>query len=174
MRCSHHLLALALAAGCTGGQRVPDAPDAAEAVPGVPLAALIEAGRAGDLAAVLPRLDAPRRIETEPVENRHVPGQIDTLRTYLYDGLQLQFYDVSGSAKLLATHLRVTGDGYAAPSGLRVGLPPDSVRRMIGPADRRTGDGAFVYEQGDVTPTLLYVYFSEDAVSKLEWSFYVD
>ncbi len=196
MRLFPHVLLLALfafGAGCRGSQPAPpaadepaadvrDAPPAPEpaARPGVSVDRIVAAGAAGDAAAVLGRLQPPRRVTTEALANRHVPGQTDTLRTYHYDGLALTVYDVSASDKQLLYALQVTSDAYVPqrPHVLHVGMARAEVEAALGAPDERLEDGVtYQYAldgDGGAPGTLLLVRFDEGAAAALEWSFYVD
>lgn len=133
---------------------------------------------ASDAEALLRRLQEPTRAETEPVENRHVPGQIDTLRTLVYDGLRIQLYEVAdGSGRRLVQEVTVTGEGYATAEGLGVGSTRAEVREALGEPLYAEAD-ALGYEvqesPDDPTPALLHVEFQEERVAALRWSLYVD
>src|SRR5690554_3452000 len=83
--------ALVLVAGC----RTASPPSAGTSPrPSLALPDLLHLA-ASDAEALLRRLPKSARAETEPVENRHVPGQIDTLRTLAYDGLRIQLYEAA-------------------------------------------------------------------------------
>lgn len=196
------LLVLVLLAGCGPQQRdtAPDPADtlatsdeavpangnqtdpsgASQARPGVPLSELVEAGRQREPGQqglpVLDRLNEPARLETEPRENRHVPGQVDTLRTYHYDGLRFEVYDVSDSERQLMQNVTVMSDAYDPGLGFRVGSTRSEVEAAMGePGERRSG--AYVYDLGESelgASDQLIVRFDGDRVRELEWSFYVD
>jgi len=180
------LLALALLAGCTTVQPAPDAgptppappeaapPEAAPARPGVPVPELVATGEGRGSA--LGRLDRPARAEAEPFENRHVPGQIDTLRTYHYDGMRLEVYDVAASPRALLQALAVTSDAYDTGLGFRVGATRAEVEAALGDPDARDRT---TYEyalegEGRGPGSLLTVRFAGDRVRELAWGFYVD
>ena len=166
--------AVLLLAGCAGQPAADTSSRSDEARagrPGVPLAALIE----NDFATVLDRLNPPLRVEEEPIENRHVPGQVDTLRTYFYEGLRFTVYDVSASGKKLLQNLTVTSDAYPAPQGVRVGMTRQEITQRLGTPVRQE-DGVYIYHLGDgpIPNPILSVHFENDTVSTLKWSFYVD
>jgi len=142
--------------------------------PGVSLAELLDP--ALDTPALLARLDEPRRIETEAVENRHVPGQVDTLRTYVYDGLALTVYDVAGGGALLQ-EVRVTDEGYTTAGGLGVGSRREAIEAAY-PNSVGAEGGTVTYERAaspdDPTPETLRVRYDGDRAAELVWSFYVD
>lgn len=154
------------------------APSEAESGPlAVPLSDLVGAAMdrpAGqDSLAVLDRLGEPLRIEAEPHENRHEPGQVDTLRTFHYTGLQFTVYDVTGSAKEIMQDITVTDSVYTTEEGVRVGMHRQQVRAALGAPDH-TEETTFVYNLSEVTPNQLRVLFEEGKVTRLEWNFYVD
>lgn len=125
---------------------------------------------------LLDRLGEPRRVETEPVENRHVPGQTDTLRTLVFDGLAVEVYAVADGKELLQ-EIRVTGEGYETADGLGVGSTRAAVRDVLGEPVRTEGD-TVTYEEpetsDDPTPVELHVRYDGDRVAAMTWSYYVD
>lgn len=165
----------------------PDTPDAepvgaepsdptppASTGPGVPLSALLD--ESADDAALRNRLAEPLRIETEPVENRHEPGQIDTVRTYVYDDLRVRFYDRTGGGPLLE-RVTVTGGDYRTAEGIGAGSTRAEIEAAYG-APAETHDGDPIYEvpstPDDPTPLRLQVTYDGDAAERLTWYFYVD
>ncbi|ARA93426.1 hypothetical protein AWN76_009845 [Rhodothermaceae bacterium RA] len=125
-------------------------------------------------AATLPILDhlpPPDRVQRDTIRNLHVPSQIDTLRTYHYDGLVFTVYVTP--EKMLMRDIRVTGPAYTSPEGLQVGQSRSDVEARLGPPDRHEG-GTFVYEREQAIPHLLRIRFREDTVEALEWLFYID
>ena len=124
-------------------------------------------------AGVERRLGAPESVEKEPIENEHDPSQTDTLRTLVYEGLQVEFYDVSGSGKQMLRHITLTGEQYAGPRGLHPGISRAAVKDTLGPPSRTKQD-QFIYEAGEPTPTFTIVHFEGDAATRIEWAFYVD
>src|SRR6056297_2553421 len=87
---------------------------------------------------LLDRLGEPERVETEPIENRHVPGQIDTLRTLVFDGMAVEVYAVADGKELLQ-EVRVTGPEYETAEGLGVGSTREAVREALGAPVRTEG-----------------------------------
>ena len=162
--------------GCRRGA-VPASEEAPSGRPGVPLADLVDAAMerapGQDSLTVLDRLNPPLRIEAVPRPNRHIPGQIDTLRTFHYAGLQFTVYDVSGSAKEIMQRIVVTDSAYTTEAGVHVGMRPQQVRVALG-APSEVTDGTFVYELSRVTPNQLRVVFGAGRATRLEWDFYVD
>lgn len=145
--------------------------------PGVSLDALIEAGidrpPGTDSLPVLDRLRPPLRIEREPHENRHVRGQVDTLRTYVYRGMKFTVYEVAGASKEIMESLTVVDSRYETEKGLRVGLSREESEVLLDSPDQAQGD-TLVYELGSPVPNFLRVSFEKNRISRLEWSFYVD
>jgi hypothetical protein len=168
------LAGLATAAGCAAERSTASASSAR-----VGLAEILDDAyerRDDGSLALLGRLPAPQRVEAEPVENRHVAGQTDTLRTLHYDGLTLEVYAVAGGREILQ-EVRVTGDGYETAEGLGVGSTRAAVRGALGEPTRSDG-GTLTYDvktsPDDLTPTTLTVRFDGDRVAALTWSYYVD
>lgn len=168
------LLAL-LWTGC--GRGASDSSDREQGRPGVSLTALVEAGTKPspetDSLRVLDRLKPPLRIETEPQKNRHVPGQVDTLRTYVYRGLEFTVYDVAHDPKVMMQNLTVADSTYETEDGLRVGLSREHVRALLGTPDQVESD-TLTYRLGAPAPNHLQVSLRNDCVTRLKWSFYVD
>lgn len=125
---------------------------------------------------LLDRLGEPRSVEAEPVENRHVPGQIDTLRTLTWEGLAVQVYAVADGKELLQ-EIRVTGPGYETAEGLSVGSSRSAVREALGAPIRTEGDTVtygLPESPNDPTPVELHVRYEGDRAAAMTWSYYVD
>lgn len=168
------LVPLVAAAGCAAERST-----ASERAARLPLAEILEAAyerRADGSLVVLDRLPPPQRVEATPVENRHIEGQTDTVRTLHYDGLALEVYAVADGKEILQ-EVRVTGGGYETAQGLGVGSTRAAVRAALGEATRSNG-GTLTYDiktsPDDPTPTTLTVRFDGDRVAALTWSYYVD
>ncbi|NNF58490.1 MAG: hypothetical protein HKN04_09630 [Rhodothermaceae bacterium] len=189
MRCTLLVLVFLLAAGCSGtAEDAPSSENApivegpppgnppmggpVEVAPGLPLDELLDSRVDG--ATLQARLNAPRRMETEPVANRHVAGQVDTLRTYVYDGIRLQFYTITGGGALLQ-EVTVTGEGYTTAEGLGVGSTRDEIEATY-PHSLGAEGSTITYERDDEepTPTVLRVTYDGDRASSLTWLLYVD
>ena len=148
------------------------APETSDGAPSLPLAEILEAARSGDDAALLKRLAPPARVEATPTENRHTPGQMDTVRTYHYDGLTITAYHVAGGGTLIQ-QVEVTGGDYRTAGGLGPGSSRADVEAALGPPPVCEGD-VYEYDLGEVTPHPLRITFAGDAVASLRWGFYVD
>jgi hypothetical protein len=143
--------------------------------PGVSLAEILDPSVEGR--ALRARLNAPVRAETEAIPNRHVPGQVDTLRTLHYDGLALEFYEVTGGPTFLQT-VTVTGGVYETAEGLGVGSTRGEVEAVYthSTSAEPTDEGNVVtYERADgPAPLTLEVRYVGDDVAAMTWRFYVD
>jgi len=142
----------------------------AEVRPGVRIDRLL--APTAPLPEVVARLREPRSRTAEPIENRQVRGQIDTIRTWRYDGLTLELYDVSGG-RLLLQRLAVTSDTYGTTDGLSVGEPRDAIESTLGAPVGTEGD-VVTYRLGDELPTAVEVRYQpdEDGVERataIEW-----
>lgn len=132
----------------------------------------------GDDGPFLESLPPPRTVRAEAEENRHVMGQIDTVRTYVYDGLTIEAYEVTGG-RTLVRHVEVTSAAYETAEGLSVGDTRSDVEAVLGPPVRDEG-GTVAYETGeDPTPTTVEVRYRSgeggvQRVASIEWSPYLD
>lgn len=153
-----------------------DAGDAPRASLGIDLTTLIENATVRDPKTeelpVLDRLNEPQRVSAEARPNRHVPGQIDTLRTLHYDHVRITVYEVSGGKEILQ-NVTVTDSRLEALTGVSVGTDRAAVEGMLGEPDERDGD-AYVFLQNGPMPTRFYVHFDGDTVGRMEWRFPID
>ena len=135
---------------------------------------LIAAGRGSgtNLASLIDALPRPDRTTAQPYQNRHVAGQVDTLRTYEYPGVRFTVYEVSGANRQMLRGLTVTTDAYAT-EGVRVGDGRAQVEATLGAPDARTG-GDWEYRFGEPTQSDLHLAFAADTVREWRWSFYID
>jgi len=154
----------------------PDAPPAADVRPGVRLDRIL-AEREDD-ADLLTDLRAPRTQRTEPVPNEYVEGQVDTVRTYVYDGLRIEAYEVAGGRTFIR-RVDVTDGSYGTASGLSVGETRETIERVLG-RPVRDGGRVVVYEAGpEPTPTSVEVTYEPDEAgtpraSAISWLPYLD
>jgi hypothetical protein len=154
--------------------RAPASPETSRVL-GVPLSDLVDAVLSGRDTTALNRLGPPDSITTAPQPNRHVPGQMDTLRTYHYDGARLTVYDVSASEDRFITTMQVTSPAYVTQDSLHVGSPWSAVEDALG-TPARQGGNEYIYELGEpvAAPNLLRLTVEADTVQQMTWSFYVD
>ncbi|MFW5973121.1 MAG: hypothetical protein ACOCTG_03940 [Bacteroidota bacterium] len=127
----------------------------------------------------LDRLNEPERVETEVVENRHVPGQMDTVRTYIYDGLEIEVYDRSQDERKLVRRIELLEPGFDHGLEFDVGDQEMDVRQAMGePEEAENGELRFRLTQNAddpvSAPNHLHVRLRNDRVDALRWSFYVD
>lgn len=143
---------------------------------GISLSELIERGQyrapGEERLVVLDRLNEPARVTTETQENRHVRGQVDTLRTLHYDGVSVTVYHVSGGRELLHS-LTIRSDDIASPEGVRLGMERAEVVRLLGESDENR-DGALVYLQDGPMPRRFRVHLDGERVGRMEWIFPID
>lgn len=138
----------------------------------VPLQRLLQAQLRGDGGLVLAELPEPNATDSRAVENRHMPGQTDTIRTMDYGGLRIVTYDVATGGRLLQSVVLETTD-YDTPEGVRIGMARDSVLAAYGEPDRRE-DGALVYGLSPEVPNEVRFDLQAGRVQRISWSFYVD
>ncbi|MFB6248067.1 MAG: hypothetical protein ABEL97_05810 [Salinibacter sp.] len=122
---------------------------------------------------LLRRLGAPRAVQTEPVPNQYVQGQVDTLRTLVYTGMEALVYDVTNDAKTFLVRLSLSGTQYTTPEGIHVGLSTERVLEQLGPPTRRnTAQGEWIYQESRATPTSMVVHVRDGRVVQIDWEFY--
>lgn len=123
--------------------------------------------------SVVERLGPPERVETEPVANQYVEGQIDTLRTLVYTGLQALMYDVTNEPKTLLVRLSLSSTQYMTPEGLHVGLSESQIIEELGPPTRRNeSKGELIYQETKPTPISMVVRVQNGEVVQIGWEFY--
>lgn len=173
-------LALSLAA-CS--ERVPDpAPDATEAEappvataePGISVDDLLESRE--DYAAVLARLGTPREETAEPIANIHVEGQQDMVRTYVFDGLRIETYEVAGGPTLVR-EVQATDPRFRSAEGVGPGVSRASIEAALGPPVDEAADGPY-YEirqfPDDPTPIRVHVVYEGETARQVTWYPYID
>lgn len=122
---------------------------------------------------LLQRLGSPEDVETETVPNQYVEGQVDTLRTLVYTGLQALVYDVTGEAKTFLVRLSISSTQYETPEGIQVGASENRVLEEFGPPTRRDESrGELIYEETGTTPTSMVVRIRDEHVVQIGWEFY--
>lgn len=175
-------LAVLFAAGCTGERPAPPAeappePSApAEVRPGASLDRIL-APRDDD-GPFLAALRAPRAREAAPVASAHVPGRVDTVRTYVYDGLAIEAYEVTGGPTLVA-RVRLTSGGYGTGSGLALDEARADLEAVLGPPTGAEGPRVTYETDGDPAPTTVEVLYEPDAdgverAAEIVWAPYLD
>ena len=113
-----------------------------------------------DDAALLARLRPARSASARPVANEYVAGQVDSVRTYVYDGLVLDAYEVSGGRSFVQ-RVAVTGGDYGTADGLAVGETRADLEAVLGAPAR--GGRVSTYDTGSgPTPTLVEVTYEPD------------
>ena len=121
-----------------------------------------------DAAAAL-GLGAPLRVEAEPVENRHVAGQIDTVRTYVWQGLEVSDYETA-PGKTLRLMVRARDARFRDTHGLGLGATRPAVQAALGDPLHTFEDGTVNYLYRD-TPdwTTLNVTYRDGLVDTIAW-----
>lgn len=118
------------------------------------------------------RLGTPQRVETRPIANQYVRGQIDTVRTLVYPGVEALVYDVTREAKSFLVRLSLSSPRYTTPEGLRVGIQERQVIEKIGPPTRRnSAAGELIYQETETPSTSLVVRVQDDRVVRIDWEF---
>jgi hypothetical protein len=112
-------------------------------------------------------------VEREPIANQYVRGQMDTLHTLVYTGIEALVYDVTNEEKTFLVRLSLSSSQYTTPEGLRVGLPEGDVIDKLGPPTRRNASqGELIYQEKKPKPTSLMVQVQNGRVVQIDWEFY--
>jgi len=118
------------------------------------------------------RLGAPQHVEEEPIANQYVRGQVDTLRTLVYNGIEALIYDVTSGPKAFLVRLSLSAPQYATPEGLRVGVSEERVVEKLGPPTRRNvAAGELIYQETEATPISMVVQVQGGQVVQIDWAF---
>lgn len=128
----------------------------------------------GDESSLVAELTEAGEVVVTTEENRHTRGQIDTVRTIRFPGLEVEAYAVSGGPTFVR-EVRVTGGDYASAEGLGAGVSRETVEGLYGEPVRTLGERV-IYETSDApAPTTLeVVYGPEGEAVRLVWRPYVD
>lgn len=126
--------------------------------------------------AQLPRAD---EVETEAVENRHVQGQVDTMRTHRYGAVSIRVYDVSDSPSRIVTRIEVEEDDRETGLPIDVGTDESRVVEELGePVERQEDRLRYQWPlDGDepaAAPNYLDIYLTAGTVKRIAWEFYYD
>lgn len=131
--------------------------------------------RAGNVrrAELLRRLGPPRRTTAEAVHNRYALGRVDTVRTFLYPGLEATLYEATQPPRTFLIRLTLTSARYRSPEGLHVGMHPTQVIARIGPpTEQGATAGELVYAEHESMPTALILTVEDGRVTQIAWEFY--
>jgi len=121
---------------------------------------------------LLRRLGAPRTTERRTLPNQYVDGQVDTLRTLVYTGLEALVYDVADDTTSFLIRLSLSSTQYATPEGVRVGFSEAQVVDAIGaPTRRNPSEGALIYQESGSMPTSMVVRVRDGRVVRIDWEF---
>ena len=161
------------------GGALPGAPADSEVAairPGVPLDRLLDAD--ADDEDVLADLQAPRSERADATPNAHVPGQTDTVRTYVYDGLRIESYEVAGG-RTFVRRVDVTDGEYETGTGLSVGASRERIEAALGTPFQEDGEVAAYLTGPEPTPTTVEVEYARDGegterATAISWIPYLD
>ncbi len=148
-----------------------ETPPSAETRPGVRLDRLLAAR--GDAAPVLHVMRTPRERRAEAVANAHVEGQADSVVTWVYDGLALETYAVTGGPTFVR-RVTVTGGAYGTSDGLSVGERRADVEAVLGRPSAQAGGVASYRLDGDGLAVSVDVVYAvgrdgDDRASQITW-----
>lgn len=123
--------------------------------------------------ALVQRLGVPRQVRTRPISNQYVEGQVDTLRTLIYTGIEALVYDVTDSPKTFLVRFSISSTQYTTPEGIHVGVSEDRVLDTLGaPTRRNDSTGELIYQETESKPTAMVVRIRNGRVVAINWEFY--
>jgi hypothetical protein len=123
--------------------------------------------------ALVQRLGVPRRVQTRPISNQYVDGQVDTLRTLFYTGIKALVYDVTDSQKTFLVRFSISSTQYTTPEGIHVGTSEKQVLNTLGaPTRRNDSSGELIYQETESKPTAMVVQVRDGRVVAINWEFY--
>ncbi|MDT0633235.1 hypothetical protein RQM47_00550 [Rubrivirga sp. S365] len=149
---------------------------APEVRPGVPLDRILALH--DDPAAFLAGLRPPRQTHVELVANEYTEGQVDTVRTRVYDGMEVVAYEVTDGPTFVQS-VTIMGTGYGTSGGVAVGEAREALEDVLGrPVDERSGAVLYEIDSGPA-PTAVEVRYEtdEDGVARaaeVTWRPYLD
>ena len=123
--------------------------------------------------ALVQRLGTPRRVQARPISNQYVEGQVDTLRTLEYTGIEALVYDVTDSQKTFLVRLSISSTQYTTPEGIHIGASEKQVLDTLGaPTRRNDSTGELIYQETESKPTAMVVQVRNGEVVAINWEFY--
>ena len=123
---------------------------------------------------IIKTLGQPKDIQVDKIKNVHYPDEIvDEIHRLYYDGLYVQIYKATEGNKELLQALSITSNKFKVKLGLNVGTTKTEIRRTLGNPSNDSDDmWSYVYTEG--YPNTVQFYFENDAVTKIEWSYWID
>lgn len=161
-------LVLSVLVACAGSKRVPEPSPGEWLVLG--LGDQIEGAVGRTPADLLQRWGEPDSVRQRPFDNLHVEGQIDTVATYWFDGLEASYYRISANGRELPLNYSIGRPGYLSGLPVDVGSTVSQVRGALGSAQETT-DGQHRYEDEYV---ILLLSINAGQVDSITYIPYVD
>lgn len=161
-------VALALLAGCGGGEGAGALPSVEE----LTRQGLLAPGRTRS--EIAERLGPPDSTLSRVVPNRHVPGVRDTLFELYYPGLRAGIHHPGGGRDLLAS-VEVTSDRHLRYPRLGIGAAREEVRAALGPPSEEEGDAlTYLCASCQAVEEPVTFFFEDGRVARILFSYYVD
>lgn len=127
-----------------------------------------------DVQDVMDRLPEATISEREPVENRHVPGQVDTLLTLSNGNSSFQFYQLPDEVLLQSASLR--DEGLVLGGKLEPKMSADALRQLIPGLQDQDTLPELIRIEGEIVPQSLLIRLNSSSlqVEEIEFDGYVD
>lgn len=127
-----------------------------------------------DVQSVIDRLPEATISSREPVKNRHVPGQVDTLLTLSNGNSSFQFYQLPGEVLLQSASLR--DEGLLLGGKLEPKMPADALKQIIPGLQDKDTLPELIRIEGEIVPQSLLIRLNSSSlqVEEIEFNGYVD
>lgn len=133
------------------------------------MSSLMPAWSVGEVLRKMPEAEIQNK---EPVPNRHIEGQIDTLVTIKSDSAIFQFYSLPQEDLLRAATL--TKGGISIGGGIEVGMLAEEVASRIPPLQGKKAIPQTIIIRSEHTPTSIRLRFEKNRLAFIEYNGYVD
>lgn len=127
-----------------------------------------------DVQYVMDRLPDAEISKREPVENRHVPGQVDTLLTISNGSSSFRFYQLPDEVLLQGAHLE--DEGLTLGGELEAKMAAAELRRILPALQGRDTIPELIRIEGELSPQSLLIRLNSRRlqVEEIEFQGYID
>ncbi|MBW3545557.1 MAG: hypothetical protein KY428_08185 [Bacteroidetes bacterium] len=124
------------------------------------------------VAEVLRMIPEAKITKSEPVPNRHIQDQMDTLVTIKSDSTVFQFYRVKGKDMLKSATLN--SRGLTLANGIEIGMKPEEAIRLIPTMKGKKNIPQSLLIRTDQTPASIRLQFQQKRLAFIRIDGYVD
>lgn len=127
---------------------------------------------AWSVSEVLTKLPNASISKRQPVQNRHVPGQVDTLLTIGNSGSEVRFYRLPEED--LLQYANIQDSGLPVGEGLAVGQSVARLTQLLPPLAGKDTLPEQIVLEGKLAPRSLRIRLGKGSVQQIEYQGYVD